>query len=94
VRLDALPQRREITDLCIAQARLLGVRWPRDLLGAATRQRADGHPLVAQPAFQNCAGGVDDEVVGVDRAGHHRLAQARAGINDRVPAVGRSPGRR
>ena len=85
--LDALPQRREIPDLSIAQARPPSVGRPRDLLGATARQRADDHPLVAQPAFKDCARGVDDEMVGVDRAGHHRLAQAGAGIDDSVPAV-------
>jgi hypothetical protein len=87
MRLDVPPQRREITDLSIAQARLLGVRWPRELLSAAAGQCADDHPLVAQPAFQNCASGVDDEVVRVDCAGYHRLAQARASVDDSVPAV-------
>jgi hypothetical protein len=47
----------------------------------------DDHLLVAQSALQNRAGRVNDEVIGVDRSGHHRLAQAGTGINDRVPAM-------
>ncbi len=46
-----------------------------DPLRAATRVGPNGHPLVPQAALDDLAGGgVDDEVVGVDRAGDDRLA--------------------
>ena len=61
-----------------------------DPFGSAARKRPDGHTLAPDPALKNLLGGaVDDEVVRVDRPGNHRLAEARAGVDDRfVPPSG------
>ena len=56
-------------------------------VGQAGRRRVSrvAAPPVEDPARRR----VDDEVIGVDRAGHHRVAEASRGIEDRLPAPAR-----
>ena len=84
------PSSSKAARLGVVQAGLRPGAGLLDPFGSAARQRPDGHPLAPDPALKNLLGGaVDDEVVRVDRPGHHRLAEAGAGVDDRlVPPSG------
>ena len=87
VVLDRAAEPGERRRLVVGEARSVLRSAQLHRLGPATGQRSDGHPLVAESTLEDRAGGgVDHEVVGVDRAGHDRLAQPRARIDHGLAA--------
>ena len=90
VLLDARPQGGERAQLVVGQAEPVLRRGRLDAHRAAAGTGPDGQPLVSPaPVHDGAAVGVDDDVVGVDRAGHHRLAETGAGVDDGAAAPAR-----
>ena len=88
------PRRSSARQLGIVQAGQragVGLRHP---LGSAAGQGTDEQALVPNSPLQDPSrGAVEHEVVRVDRPGHHRLPQPRAGVDDGlVPPPGHGVG--
>ncbi len=88
VGLHALPQPDQRRDLVVGDTRGVGVAAAGDAFGAAPVPTADRHSFVAESLLHDLAGrGDHHEPVGVDRPGHHGLAQTGAGVDHRVASA-------
>jgi hypothetical protein len=88
VGLDPVPERGQRADLRVVDAEPVCSRRALDVAGAAAGDGTHLDPLVARAPLEDLAArGVDHEVVGVDRARDHGLAQAGAGVDDRLAAA-------